>query len=374
MLFFLVDPLMLGYLAGYLLIGIVVFKKNIFVKLLDFDFVLLLVFSLVSAAVYTTHMTSGIQFVIIYGLFPPFFYIIGKKIVYNTNSYHEIFYIFFALSALFSISAVISVSLNLIEGGFKQIDRTIPMFWNGKDMKATAMGAYLTYNMTIPGLLLNYKQKLNKFFMLFAMALYVITLLAVFRLGSRTQLGITLISIVVSLFFIIPNQSKKNNLKFIFTLIVIVAAFLLFFPIDLEADYFSVLGSRLQESDNAGSAGGRTERWTKSIEYLYSHPLGWKVEAFGFSHNMWFDVARYSGLIAFILLIIITIRFYFKTYKAIKLNKDALLINSQILVYSIASFLIFFVEPIMDGLFFLFTSYCVFQGMIHSYLEKYKKT
>jgi len=371
LLFFLIDPYNLGFLFGYLLVVIIFLNTKVLKKLIDFDFVLLLIYSFVFASVYSTHMLAGVQYLFIYALFPAFFYIIGKKIVYNTHSYHEIFYLFFALSAVFSLSAVISVSLNLVQGGFVQTDRTIPMFWNGKLMKATAMGAYLTYNMCIPGLLLNYKRKLNKVFMLFAAGLYVLTLLAIFRLGSRTQLVISILSILVSLLFIIPNQTKKDNLKFIATLIILVTGFLLFFPIDLDADYFSVLGSRLKESDNAGSAGGRTERWTKSIEHLYSHPLGWEVEAFGFSHNMWFDVARYSGIISFILLIIITIRFYYKTYKAIRLNKAALLINSQILVYSISSFMIFFVEPIMDVLFFLFVSYCMFQGMIHGYIEKF---
>ena len=240
-------------------------------------------------------------------------------------------------------------------------------------MKATAMGAYLTYNMTIPGLLLNYQQKLGKVFILSAITLFILTLLSVFRLGSRTQLLISVISILISLFFIIPNQPIRKNFKLIGTLIFLISGFLIFFPIDLDADYFSVLGSRLQESQNASSAGGRTDRWIKSLQHIISDPLGWEIEAFGFSHNMWLDVARYTGVISFILLIVLTIRFYGKIYKAIRLKKDALLINSQILLYSIASFLIFFVEPIMEGLFFLFVSFCMFQGMINAYIEKYSK-
>lgn len=368
---FLLDPYQQGFLAGYFLVILIIINASILKKLMDFDFFLLLIYSFVSSLVYSLHQISGIQFVFIYALFPAFFYLIGKKIVLKTKTTKEIFYVFFSLSILFSLSAVISVSLNLLEGGFVQIDRTIPMFWNGKDMSATAMGAYLTYNITIPGLLLNYRQKLSKLFILVAIGLYIASLLAVFRLGSRTQLGITLISIVVALFFIIPNQNTKQNFRFITTLIVIITGFLLFFPIDLDADYFSVLGARLRESDNAGSAGGRTERWSKSLEYIFSNPSGWKIEAFGYSHNMWFDVARYSGVIPFILLIIISLKFYYKTFKAIRVNKDALLLNTQILVYSIASFLIFFVEPIMEGLFFLFVSYCMFQGIVHGYLEKY---
>lgn len=374
LVFFLLDPFNIGFLAGYLLSALLILNINEFKKLIDIDFFLLLVYSSVFSAFYSLNMVSGVQFLFIYLLFPACFYLIGKKLMLKTDSYLEIFFLFFALSVLFSFSAVASVTLNLLEGGFLQTDRTIPMFWNGKNMKATAMGAYLTYNMTIPGLLLNYQQKIRKTFILFAAIIFVVTLFCVFRLGSRTQMVISLASFLISFFFILPNQNTKSNFRLIISLIVLFGGFLVFFPIDLDADYLSVLGSRLQESQNAGSAGGRTARWLKSLEHIFSHPLGWEIEAFGYSHNMWLDVARYTGVISFILLVVVTVRFYIKTLKAIRLRKEALLVNSQILVYSIASFLIFFVEPIMEGLFFLFVSFCMFQGMIHAYIEKYSKT
>ena len=368
LILFLIDPFNKGFLFGYLIAGFIFLNIPVFKKLLDLDFVLLLIYSGIYALIYSFTMEQGVQFLMIYLLFPATFYLVGKKIATKVDSQHELFYIFFFLSFVFSISAVSSVIINLVEGGFVQTDRTIPMFWNGKPMKATAMGAYLTYNMAIPGLLLFYRQKLGKVFIVLALAIFVGTLLSVFRLGSRTQLVITAISIVVALFYVIPNQTKRDNLKMIVTITLLVGGFLVFFPIDLEADYFSVLGNRLEESDNAGSAGGRTDRWTKSIDYMFTDPLGWEVEAFGYSHNFWLDVARYAGVIPFLLLSLITIRFYKKTFKALRVNKKNLLINGQILVYSIASFLIFFVEPIMEGLFFLFVSFCIFQGIIHGYL------
>lgn len=369
LLLFLLDPFNKGFLFGYLLAGFIFLNIPVFKHLLDKDFVFLLMFSGIYTIIYSFKMEQGVQFMFIYLLFPATFYLIGKKIALKAKSQHELFFLFFILSFTFSISAVTSVILNLVEGGFLQTDRSIPMFWNGKSMKATAMGAFLTYNMTIPGLLLYYREKLGKFFMVFALIIFVATLFSVFRLGSRTQLVISFISIVVALFFIIPNQKKADNLKMIVSLTLIVGAFLLFFPIDLEADYFSVLGSRLEDSENAGSAGGRTERWSKSLQYMVSDPLGWRIEDFGYSHNFWFDVARYAGVLPCLLLLFITLRFYKKTFRAIRKNKNNLLLNGQILVYSIASFLIFFVEPIMEGLFFLFVSFCMFQGMIHGYLS-----
>ncbi len=40
------------------------------------------------------------------------------------------------------------------------------------------------------------------------------------------------------------------------------------------------------------------------------------------------------------------------------------------IIFLLSSILIFFVEPIMEGLFFLFTVFCVFQGMINGYLKQ----
>lgn len=368
--FFLINPYYLGFLGGYALIAMLLLNTSELKRLIDYDFFLLLLYSFSFAVVYSLTAPAGVQFIFIYLLFPAFFYLIGKKIFYKTDSFLEIFYTFFIISFLFSFSALTSVSINLIEGGFAQVDRTIPMFWNGKGVRATVMGAFLTYNMTIPGLLLNYQQKIGKFFMLFAGAVFFTTLLSVFRLGNRTQLVITSASILISLFFILTNQTTRNNFKLIATLTILIVGFLIFFPINLDADYFSVLGSRLQDSKNAGSAGGRTELWIQSIEHIFTDPLGWEISSFGYSHNMWLDVARYTGVIPSILLVIISIRFYFKTFIAVRLKKSALIINSQIVIYSISSFLIFFVEPIMEGFFFLFVSFCMFQGIIHAYIEE----
>lgn len=374
---FLINPFEKGYLAGYLLTALIYLKKDFLLKSLDLDYVMLLVFSIVYALTFAFTMKpgQGMQDILFYGFFPCTFYLIGKYLAQKNIPHKGLFYLLFAIGFIFSFSALISVLLNLKSGGFVQFERSIPMFWNGKIVSATLMGAYLTFNMCIPAILISKGGKLNMPFKITASLIFIVTLLCVFRLGSRTQLVITAATILFSLLFVIPNQSIKANLKLLVILGLGAVFIMNFFSFDLEADYLSTLGQRLQEgSDNSGSAGGRTERWAKSLENLFTKPFGWSLNEFGYSHNMWLDVARYAGIVPFLLLVVFTIRSFFNIRKALKLYPKELLLNTTILVYSIALFLIFFVEPIMEGLFNLFVVFCLFQGIINAYNINFKKT
>jgi hypothetical protein len=366
---FLLDPFRMGFLAGYILILSTILNPGLFKKLIDFDAFILFIFSLIYAAVYSFKMEQGVQFLIIYASFPAGFYLIGKRIASTFTTSKQMFYVLFVLSFCFSLTAIVSVVLNLLEGGFVQTNRDIALFWNGKTINATAMGGYLIYNLCVPGFLLLYKIKLTKAFRFFMIITFVVTLLCLFRLGNRTQLVLIVLNTLISLLFIVPVQTKISNLQLIIRLVIVGGIFLLFFPIDPDADYLSVLNSRLEQNDNTATAGGRTIRWTKSIELMFERPFGWEKEVIGYSHNIWLDLARYGGVLMFIYLVLITSRFLSKTLNTIKRSKHTL-IQIQLLLYTFVTFIIFFVEPILEGLFHIFNFYCLLQGIINFYQQK----
>lgn len=367
-LFYLLDPFGKGYLFGYILLLALLLNSKKLIPLLDRDFVFLSLFSGIYAIFYAHYGQSGIQLIFIYAFFPGFFYLFGKYLVLPSLSTSQLVFLFFIIGFVFSFSALISVLINLKEGGFVQVGREIRMLGTGKPMKATLMAGYLTFNMCLPIIYLIKQRKIPLVLQLTAAVIFIATLLSVFRLGSRTQLVITILTIVISLLFVIPRQTIKANTRLFSFLILIVGFVLKFVPLNLNADYFSVLGSRLLESNNTGSAGGRTELWIQALQNLFTHPLGWQGSHVRFAHNLWLDVARYAGLIPFFLLLIFTVRSLRNTYKAVRKAQGELLLNTTMLIFTLASMLIFFVEPIMEGLFYLFTVYCVFQGMINAYL------
>ncbi|QWX84798.1 hypothetical protein H0I23_03920 [Cellulophaga sp. HaHaR_3_176] len=366
---YLINPFELGYLAGYTLFVLVFFDKKYLIQNIDFIFIILLIFSSTYASFSFFDPEEYIQTILFYLLFPPTFYLFGKYVSQKINSLQKVYYILIAVGLLYSFTAIVSVLLNIFQGGFAQFDRYIPNFWNGRPITATLMGAYLTFNMAIPTLFITGKIK-NIILKLILAFLFIISMLCVFRLGSRTQIVLCFISLVITLAFIIPKQKRKTNFKLISVIVIISILFYLFVPIDLNADYLSTLGKRLQETDsNAGSAGGRTERWTKSLTNLFTKPLGWDFREFGFSHNLWLDVAQQNGLLPFVLILAFSIRTISDTLKTVRKLKPNIYFTNLITVNTIIINLMFFVEPIMQGALSFFLVFCFMQGIIKNSIK-----
>lgn len=364
---YLVNPFSYGHIFGYALVITMLIKKNTFVPLMDKMFLFLLLFSISYALFYALNSTSGAQYIFIYLLFPPMFYILGKRISLVVRA-NQLFLLLCFLVFLFSVSSLTSVLINIMEGGFVQIERSIPMIWNENLVSATIMGSFLTLNMCIPAILIARPIQFNTISKLLLVILFIASLLCTLRLGSRTQLGITMITSMISIFYVFPRQGIKRNVTLVFVLISSIALLLKYSSINLDSDLLTAFAGRVQDSNNTvANAGGRSERWIKSIEYLFSHPLGWSVHEFGFSHNLWFDALRTSSVIAFALLINVT----FKSTQIMirKLKCQTLLLSTKvhILSYFIGFILIFMVEPILDGMTSLFVLFCLFIGMLNGY-------
>lgn len=366
---YLINPLNMGYLFGYLVVPFIYIKKDLLKENLDNDFLLLLLLAIVYGLFYALNPIDGIQFILIYALFPPAFYLLGKFMMTPIKEDKHIFYLLTLVTIIYSLPVVISVYLNFIEGGFVQIERSISYIWTGKPLSATVMGAYLTLNMCIPALLIVSRKSLPFIFKLVLAVLFVLSLICTIRLGSRTQLGVFLITTLAALIYSLRKQSLKENIILLFFLTGIVIYILNTISFDLNADWLTSFAGRMEgKGDNAASAGGRTEVWAKSFEYLFKKPLGWDLKEFGYSHNMWLDVLRAAGIIPFVILVIYSIRSFFQIRKILKSSKNVF-INGLFLIYAFGFLLIFMVEPIFDAVFSLFVLFCFYKGVITKYYE-----
>ncbi|MEQ8422594.1 MAG: O-antigen ligase family protein [Arenibacter algicola] len=371
---YLLDPFNKGFLFGYLLVILIILKKKYISQNLDGDVFLLTLFSIIYAIFYTFEPLAGNQYIVIYALFPQSFYLLGKYLASNIKDPKTLFIILFYIASIFSFSAVISVFLNFREGGFAQLDRTIPMFWNDQPTSATIMGGFLTLNMCIPAILISGHRQISILNKIIAALLFVISLICAIRLGSRTQLVIFLFTSIVSVLYIFPRQTYKQNMYLFIFIIMCIGFILRNVSFDLNADWLTTFAGRMSGgSGDVASGGGRTQRWIKSFEYLFTHPLGWDAKEFGYSHNMWLDVLRAGGIIPFLLLIIYTLKSIFQIKKTVLLKKENSLINGQILSYGIAFFLLFMVEPIFEGLFSLFVVFCLYKGILNKYYTNFSQ-
>lgn len=369
LLLYLIDPFSYGYVFGAVLIVNSLLKKNLFTKL-DGNFLLLLLFSVCYAIFYMFDLNLGSQYVLIYTLFPCSFYLIGKSFHPKGTQSYPLFKFMFLVGLSFSLPSIISILLVINEKGFVTLERDVSLIWNDTIIPATNMAAFFVLNMSIPAFLIAYFKKFNLFYKLLLTITFIISVVCLLRLGSRTQLSIFFITFLVTLVYLIRKQTLKQNLMLFGTLFVLFNVFLSYVSFGKNSDIMSAFTGRMDSKKyGAATAGGRTERWSKSIINLWEEPLGWQLTEFGYSHNMWFDVARVGGTLSFILLLIFTVVNVITIKNAIQTDHKNILLNTIFICYNLSFYLLFFVEPVFDGYFPVFILYCFFLGIISQYIQ-----
>ncbi|SMC54886.1 hypothetical protein [Cellulophaga tyrosinoxydans] len=365
----LLNIMSLGYLFGYIAI-VLIFLRNSFLKAaVDRNLLLLFVFAIVYALFYATNAWKGSQFIVLYMFIPPTFYLWGKYMAGISVKTKTLFLVLIILTVIYSLPALISVTLNIIKGGFVQPERNIPMFWGGEIVSATQMAAFFVFNMCIPALLLVSYKEIPKILLMLLILIFILSVACVLRLGSRTQLAIIILSLLISLIIAAPKMSFKQNFKIYSVLMVIIFFITTQISFDLDSDMFASFAGRMKD-DGAGdlaSGGGRTRLWAKSLDNLVEHPLGWDLEEFGYSHNLWLDALRVGGIISFVLLILYFLK-VFNLIRKIIMNKIVpIYFQILCLTYIVGFFSLFMVEPGIDGTFTLFILFCLFVGLIRQH-------
>lgn len=237
------------------------------------------------------------------------------------------------------------------------------------------MGSYFTLNMCIPSLLIVGHKRLNLIISLFALLIFTISVVCVLKIGSRTQLGIFILTCLLSMVYVFRRQSAKRNLITIFLLSITVYLVIDQLSFSLQEDWLGAFAGRMEEggTDDISSGGGRLDRWGKSIEYLFEKPLGWSLGEFGHAHNLWLDVLRISGVIPFFFLTLFTLKNILSLQKLVKRASWNYRFINQIIVYFTSIYILFMLEPIMEGMLQTFALYCFFAGSINAYLASQQK-
>ena len=362
---YLINLLNFGFIFGYLLIATILIKRDFVKKNLDFDLFLLFLFSLCYGLFYALNPDKGIQFIFIYIFTPAGLYLWGKYMAFKAMDTRGIIYLLLGMGIIISLPALVSVLLNIMQGGFVQGQRNIPMIWSDSTMNATGMAALFTLNMCIPAVLVASYRNVSRLVKIFLVGIFVLSIACVLRLGSRTQLVITMFTFLITLIYVMPKQTTKQNVT-LFGLLA-VAGYFVFRNVsfDLNADWLSSFAGRLQKGGTAdiASGGGRTYRWMRSLENMFEKPLGWSVDEFGYAHNLWLDVLREGGVIVFLLLIIFSVRCFKNIRGLVRQDPGKISFNTVIFTFFLAFMLLFMVEPIIDGSFQLFAIFCMFMGI-----------
>lgn len=367
------NPFFYGYRIAILFSLFCFFKLNKILVLFDNNVIFLFLFSFFYEVFRFINDYSGDQFFIFIlpNLFvPSCVYLTGK---YFANKYQDvkirIFFLFF-ISLTFSLVPLVSIIFQLIENGFLEGARKMYILWNANyEVSPTVYASYFTLNMASIGMV-NIKKdnKFQKIITLLIILLFIPSLLCVFRLGTRAQIGLAIASLLGSFLISIKDQSLFRN--FIIILTFIFLSYFLVSNFSTELEIMTFFADRLDDDGaNINSVGGRLDRWIGSIDALTTDPFGWEFERYGYAHNLWLDVARVGSIFSLLFLIFFTISSIIILLKALKHNKNNLFYRAYTFIFFISIFLLFNVEPIMEGMYLLFLIFCMFIGILKKNLN-----
>lgn len=197
---------------------------------------------------------------------------------------------------------------------------------------------------------------------------FALSILTTVHLVNRTGLVLAFCSLLVFLFY-----SKKSS-KATWIIVIIVA--LVFAYLSTKSDFASIMEAYTSREETEGhglsDAGSRTEKWMDALSRLFISPFGWYKDIdYSFTHNMWLDVARLTGIIPFIAIAGATIAGYKDTIRLCRIKNDYLILTliSILLVF----FLECFVEPVIEGFDLYFYLMCMFFGIQRQYIKQISK-
>lgn len=216
----------------------------------------------------------------------------------------------------------------------------------------------------ISSIFIKSKEKLLKFSYI---VISLFSLISVIHLINRTGIIVCIGCIIFSLYITLKNE-KSNAFYGILIIVAIISITISNFDF-LGQDVLTAYNERENSDLNISNAGGRTAKWTEAMGLLFTSPLGWKN--LGHAHNLWLDIARVGGLIAFIPFLMATF-VYCKNLLWLIRKKNICSFDLIIITINFSMLLSSCVEPVIEGSLLFFCMLMMVWG-ITTYIVNEKK-
>lgn len=334
----------------------IIFKNKVF-KYMDITSLCLFLFSFIYSYFYMPNMTSWTNF-ISYLLCPTAFYLFGKYSIDKLRSANNIIK-FWCLSILsFSIILYISTFIDISQNGFVNIARSFTIYGtrNYASVSATLYG--ITASLGLVGLPYFFVKQDSNIVRYAYLLFSLLSLITVIHLVNRTGLVVIVVCFAVTILYIFQN--RLPSLIFIYAFTVFAFVLLIHFNI-IDKSIIEAYQNRDVDSGSVDSAGGRTNLWNLAINNLIKYPFGWLDTGVAYSHNLWLDIARVSGIMPFTIFLVISIRTYIKLFRLL-ITKEKTVVSLLIGLH-LCFFLTSFVEPIIEAIPLYFYLYMMLWGM-----------
>lgn len=345
----------------------------------SFIFTVLLIFSIlftifVFERFYININSNAIIKIFLY----PMAFFLGENIIKDKDEKPIIKIIILTVFGM-SLHGLLNFFMNLNEFGFFATTRAFPDFWTQEIWTATAQATVFSalIGVFFYCLFLQKKRSL-KFFILL---LYCFAFLYSLMLSGRSFLVLSVIVFficLISYWFIRQDnvvQKRKVLKSVLISILVLFFVSLIMFLFNIlnlrENLLNSGLFSRL-DNDNLGFVDYsrinlRLYYYDNMLKYLWGG-LNIRAQA-GYAHSLWLDLYDSAGVITYLCLMFYTFLIIIQLIKVV-VNKN-ICANFKVLIIGLYSvlFIQFLLEPILDGVPWLFIMMCLYNGMINKYLK-----
>lgn len=331
-----------------------------FTKIKDGINIWIILFSIIYALV--VHLVISVEsyaLLISYIISPIIFYLCGRYFVTCYNSASQIItFLVISIALLCSMTYYFTV-VDIQDVGIVNITR---VFEDDKNaLAATLYG--LAVSLGFAGVTVFFLNKeIGKLNSILLLSCLLLSVLAVVHLVNRTGLAVLLGCFAVCILYSLKGQKGKA-----FAGIIVVVAIVLYLFINGFIDE-KVIDAYISRDSGGGAisgAGGRSFRWLDAIQKLWIYPTGWYNDVFtyrAYVHNLWLDIARVSGVFAFLCFMIVTIRALINLLDLMRNTKSNALVL-LIVTLNASFFLSSFVEPVIEGFPLYFYMYLLLWGI-----------
>ncbi|MDC3423477.1 hypothetical protein NC797_03020 [Aquibacillus sp. 3ASR75-11] len=362
------------WLIGLFITALIIINHKVSKFKITIDLLLIFLFTVSYFIIFSLYRSAGMFTILVFLVGPIACFVLGYFIVKTDYN--------------FIVKSMITISIGLFIHGFLNMlkyfqiygfrpsisERIIPDIWTGVNIAATLQGTHYA----IISSLLFYSiivLKDRKHILVSSIIILATVLSAIFSFisGTRTLLVIIVINFCFS-FLIYGFQRRKNYKEFLKLLFAILSSFTVVYLIYISNTFGIkdfVLNSTwyLRSETNTLESDPRMLFWKTAISQMFQFPFGGYRMGFSYAHNLWLDVLNATGLIPFFFLSIYTIKSFINLFTII--INEFVEIEFKIFIFStfLGFVLQFMVEPILEGVPYMFLLFLLFNGMTKKYLD-----
>lgn len=199
-------------------------------------------------------------------------------------------------------------------------------------------------------------------------------------LAGRTLIVMTLIIVAIAFSrrFLKLKKGKTRTLLITFT---IIAALILAYQINLFGVRSFIENSPIYErffgkasTENLGE-GGRMQRKAAHIKHMLEHLWGGAHlrEEYGYAHDIFLDTYDEAGIFAFIAVVVYMLNTLSHLIKCIRDKSLSFEFRQIVLCIYVGIYMEFMIEPILQGMPWLFALFCLIDGYVARLIRHNKK-